>query len=133
MMDEDSSTNEFMHHDDESVGGEDYNEFIVGSNEYSETPFVGDGVVLGGSGSMMMNCGVALLVVVLIMVFVKMFNKKKHHPRQPIMGPIMRPIMGRPLCNHKTHVDTFDNLLTPPSYFDYNSHGQQYINWTTNN
>jgi hypothetical protein len=108
--------------DNMSIGG-DSSEFIVGGDELM------DKSVFGGSSNAFVNLGVTLLIVVVILILWKMLQKKKHRKYQHIRT---EKKYGCPLP-HSNHVDTFDNLLIPPSYFDYNQHGQEYINWTSNN
>lgn len=114
MVDDES---EFMEY-----GGNENNEFIVGGDEYVENPVYSEEVVTGGSGNLFMNCGIALLIVILILIFLKMIIHKQNS----------RQLRAHSPHSYKKHSDTFDNLLIPPSYFDYNAHGKQYINWTQN-
>ncbi len=130
-MDEDdsSSINEFSTDEDHIGGDKEYNEFIVGADEYNDSPSVNEGLVLGGGSSIVMSCGISLLVIVLILVFMQMLNKNKRGGRSMARG-----IPANPMQNScPKHADTFNNLLIPPSYFDYRAHGTQYINWTGNN
>lgn len=116
MVDED---NEFMDYEVEAEPT--HNEFIVDDDdEYLDSE---KSVVLGGSENLFMNCGLALLIVVLILVFIKMFRKKHHIKHSMVRN-------SQPAC--KKHTDTFNNVLVPSSYFDYNAHGTKYINWTKN-
>jgi hypothetical protein len=141
----------------EHYGGEDeeveshggyyggYNEFMVGGDDEEENkPVMGgsccDGgneisnqseeVVSGGydGGAFFASCGVAFLVVIAVLILFKWMTSKTkrvktYRKRIPVSRALPAPVR---------HIDVFDNVMTPSSYFDYDQHGMQYINWTAN-
>ena len=129
--------NEFM------VGGEDeeeyqqhdnYNQVMGGSccdggDEMPNEPKYGgySGDVHGGysGGAFFASCGVAFLIVIAVLIVFKWMTSKSkaYRKHRPVPRALPAPVR---------HVDVFDNVMTPASYFDYDQHGMQYINWTAN-
>lgn len=68
--------------------------------------------------SMFWQCAMAFIIVVFVLFFFRM-NKFTHHKK-------------RHVCHNAPPSNSgpvFDNTMVPSSYFDYNAHGRQYINW----
>jgi hypothetical protein len=143
----------------EHVGGEDdnyshggYNEFMVGGEDEEDRRHDDHNQVMGGSccdggdempnepkyggysgdvhggysgGAFFASCGVAFLIVIAVLIVFKWMTSKSkaYRKHRPVPRALPAPVR---------HVDVFDNVMTPASYFDYDQHGMQYINWTAN-
>ena len=127
--------NEFIVEEDKMYGGEDRNEFIVG-DEYENK-------VLGGYHeynksyglTSTRGCLMALLVVAIVLVLMKILSgnkkqKQKQKQKQVIIQNL-QPIKMLPKYHPKTDIyeQSINKVLLPSSYFDFDAHGMQYINW----
>jgi hypothetical protein len=128
------------------------NEFIVGGDEISETPFVSNHVLggedepfmggedepfmggedepfMGGdesymSGGRMLSLP-TLLIVALLIIGVIVLLSNMGGSRRRVNKPNLKLVRQYKPPHHVA----FDHVLIPPSYFDYKNHGREYINW----
>jgi len=117
------STEEFVNNEpDEPDGHNEPNEFIdTGEGESDKEEYVGGDWTYGGRhGHMLCTCFISFIVIVIIIFIYKSMNRNKHinilhNCPNPSNPSIVSPV--------------FDNTMVPTTYFDYNNHGKQYVNW----
>ena len=118
-------------------GGEERNYYDGGENGGydggEERSYYGGGGYDGGiSGGMVAGCVMAIIVVVVLLLWFNKINKGNKKFSLPVKSCNKRAVskvVSRPPVRH---IDVFDNVLIPPTYFDHDKHGYQYINWEGN-